>query len=401
MNTPRSRHGLVAFATAGAVLTALLATVPPAEAKTAGRGGLLSATPVAHLTPAGVADQLGTIGLDPPAATPHGADEYRLVYRTVGVDGRPTTASGLVIVPRRHAKVLRVVVHQHGTTVGKNDAPSISLDGFNAELPLYYAAAGYLTVTPDYLGLGVSPGQPPFLHAGSEATASVDMLRATRTFAGRQHLRLDNRLLLTGFSQGAHAAMALGKALAGGADRHWRVAALAPVSGPYDLADVELPAVVAGRTDPLDSAVYLGYLTVSWNPIYHLYGDPAEVFRDPATAALFDATHSEDEVFGTAPPSPEAMFTPAYLARLAHPDGGLLRAIREVDTTCDWKPRVPVHLIAARGDRDVVYGNAEQCLADLRARGARGDLSDVGDLTHFPGALAATPHVLALFQHTR
>lgn len=402
MNSPRSRHGLVAFATAAGVLTALLVSVPvAAEARSAGRGSLLSATPVAHLSPDGVTDALGTIGLDPPAANPHGVDEYRLVYRTVGVDGRPTTASGLVIVPRRHAKVLKVVVHEHGTTVSKDGAPSVGLDGFNGELPLYYAAAGFLVVTPDYLGLGVGPGQPPFLHAGSEATASVDMLRATRAFAGRQHLRLNNRLLVTGFSHGGHAAMALGRALAAGADRHWRLAALAPVSGPYDMAGAELPAVMAGRTDPLDSAIYLGYATVAWNPIYHLYSDPAEAFRDPATAALFDGTHSEDEVFGTVPPSPEAMFTPAYLARFAHPDGGLLRAIRDDDTTCDWRPGVPVHLFAAAGDRDVTYDNSEHCLADLRAHGARADLTDIGDVTHFPGGLLALPHVLDVFQHTR
>ena len=46
------------------------------------------------------------------------------------------------------------------------------------------------------------------------------------------------------------------------------------------------------------------------------------------------------------------MFTPAFLRRLAHPRGALLRAVRAYDTTCTgWRPDAPVRLFAARDDK--------------------------------------------------
>ena len=35
---------------------------------------------------------------------------------------------------------------------------------------------------PDYLGMGESPGLHPYVHGESEATATLDMIRAAREF---------------------------------------------------------------------------------------------------------------------------------------------------------------------------------------------------------------------------
>jgi hypothetical protein len=47
----------------------------------------------------------------------NGIDAYRVVYRTVGPDGGPTTASGLIVLPRTDSRRLRVVSYEHGTLV--------------------------------------------------------------------------------------------------------------------------------------------------------------------------------------------------------------------------------------------------------------------------------------------
>jgi hypothetical protein len=39
-----------------------------------------------------------------------------------------------------------------------------------------------LSAMPDYIGMGGSPGLHPYVHAASEATASIDMIRAAREF---------------------------------------------------------------------------------------------------------------------------------------------------------------------------------------------------------------------------
>src|SRR2546430_1316383 len=109
-------------------------------------------------------------------------------------------------------------------------------------------AAVTAAATPGSRGLGVGPGRRPYSDIASETTASVDMLVAARSFAGRHRHALDRRLLVSGFSQGGPAAMALGRAIQGGADRHFRVAGLAPISGPYDVEHAELPVGPFGES---------------------------------------------------------------------------------------------------------------------------------------------------------
>nr|SBO90982.1 Lysophospholipase [Nonomuraea gerenzanensis] len=93
-------------------------------------------------------------------------------------------------------------------------------------------------------------------------------------------------MLVTGFSQGGHAAMALGKALRG--DPAYRLRGVAPISGPYHVRAAELPALLQDRLDPHSATFYLAYGTVSMNRLHHFYGSPSEVFRDPAVEQLFD-----------------------------------------------------------------------------------------------------------------
>src|SRR6202042_2445316 len=79
------------------------------------RGQLVSVTPLATLpTVAAVRSELTGDGFDPSSAR-YGVRSYRLVYRTVDPFGRPTTASGLMVLPDSGARRLSVVSFDHGT----------------------------------------------------------------------------------------------------------------------------------------------------------------------------------------------------------------------------------------------------------------------------------------------
>ena len=52
----------------------------------------------------------------------------REVTRTVDAVGRPTTASGLLALPRNGEHRLRTVSFTHGTELFKGDAPSVAKD---------------------------------------------------------------------------------------------------------------------------------------------------------------------------------------------------------------------------------------------------------------------------------
>jgi pimeloyl-ACP methyl ester carboxylesterase len=129
-------------------------------------------------------------------------------------------------------------------------------------LAALFGAGDFALVAPDYLGLGLSPGPHPYLHRATEASASLDLLTAARRAAQELNVNLPQSVYLTGFSQGGQAALALDEAIETQSDSPWRVAAVAPVGGPYDLSDTEFPGLIDG-SGPTNSA-YLVYLAVSY-----------------------------------------------------------------------------------------------------------------------------------------
>ncbi|MEW9552502.1 hypothetical protein [Nonomuraea sp. NPDC050783] len=362
------------------------------------RGSIVTATLLARRSSKQVARYLARAGLPVPAR-PQGADLYAVVHRTLAVDGTPTTASGVVALPHRSRKHLWTVTYEHGTLATKADAPSMD-EGDGRAVPLMFAAAGFAGVAPDYLGLGKGPGYHPYLDAATEASASADLLRAATELAGRQGRALSGDLLVTGFSQGGHAAMALARSLRD--DDTWRVRAVAPVSGPYRLRTAEMPALLGGRLDPSIAAFYLAYWTVSTNRLHRLYDSPGEVFRRPAVERLFDGAHSFRQITAELPRTPRELATPAYLKRLAAPSGPLLEALEANDGTCaGWRPGVPVHLYGAHGDKEVAFANSRQCLGQLRAAGVKATLTDVGDVPHMATPHRALPEVFRWFTRIR
>jgi hypothetical protein len=375
----------------------------PARPGCACRGAVISVVPVASFTAATLAGSLTSIGLGSWSALVHyGVDGYRVAYRTISVTGSPATASGLIVLPRRAARALRAVEFDHGTDVPRRDAPSFNPENDGRLAGLVAASAGFAAIAPDYLGLGAGPGHHPFMHAASEASASLDLLRASLTIAARHGHRLGPQVFVTGFSQGGQAAMALGQVLQHGADPRWRLGALAPVSGTYDVAHAELPAMFSGQIAPKSATFYLPYVLLAWNRIYHLYQRPAQAFRPPydhTMPLLYDGYHTDAQIQAGLAPTIRALLTPTFLRLLHHPVGGLLRGLQINDATCNWHPDVPVRLYAARADRDSVIANAWHCQAALRAHGAPVPVIDVGPVDHNHSLVRAFPRLLTWFLH--
>ncbi|WKK26320.1 hypothetical protein QZH56_12395 [Streptomyces olivoreticuli] len=394
----------------GAVALAVTAAAPAsatADDHDRRRGQLVSVELVARLSQSTAARQVRDRGYAGDAAVPrYGVDHYRVLYRTIDPQGRPTTASGLVSLPGNDRRELRVVVYEHGTFAARGDAPSgdprVPTGPSVQADSVLFAGAGYATVAPDYLGLGSGPGPHPYDDLASETTASVDLLRAARTVAHAQGRRLERGVQVTGFSQGGPAAMALGRALQRGAAPHFGLTSLAPVSGPYDARHAEAPAgLERGTLRGKDTNYLFAYWLTAMNRKYHLYDAPSEVFRAPYASfveSLYDGTHGDAEIFTALPDTPRQLLTPKVIDWALHPTGNLLRAYKENDTSCtDWRPRVSVRLFAAHGDRDVAYENSLLCERALTAAGARVTLTDVGDVEHSPSRRAALPEVLAWF----
>jgi acetyl esterase/lipase len=360
-----------------------------------------SATLIRRLSRAEVVAYLAGYELDT-SAVRDGVDLYLLTYRTTGVAGRPTTASALAALPRTRERTLRAVTWLHGTRVFRGDTGSVA-DNLDRAASVLFAASGYATVAPDYIGLGTGPGPHPYMVTGPTVGATVDALRAVRTLAARSGQRLARGVLVSGFSQGGQASMLVGRELQRSPE--FGLGAVAGIAGPYDIRGQELPAALDGRLDGISATLYLGYAVTSWNRAYGLYDSPSEAFRAPydqVVESLFDSDHEELDVVNALPHTPRELFTDEFLARLAHPDGVLASVLEANDDPCDWRPRVPVRLYAGTGDRDVVFANSRSCQDALRTRGTRDSaVVDVGAVDHFTSARLALPRVLTWFDSLR
>jgi hypothetical protein len=234
------------FLSSTQVLTAAV-TPPPA------RGTLMESALIANYSKEQLNVTFQRLGLE----ARHGIKIFRVNYQSqISPDvTRPTAASGLVIIPDLAAAELPWISLQHGTVASKNEAPSL-----RPSEGLYEASQGFVTAVMDYIGYGSSANEfHPYLVAGAYVPAGVDLLRATRTLAAEQGLKL-GQLFLRGYSEGGYATLALQKALETEYRQEFTVTASAPAAGPYDLEASALTVLSRPTVNPLFSTfVVLAY----------------------------------------------------------------------------------------------------------------------------------------------
>lgn len=390
-----TKHVRIAIRIVGGVVAAAVVAVVAVAAPTTGhteetgrgrdsdRGQIVAVQPLRTLASKDdVARELAAAKFETDEVR-YGVDTYQLVYRTKSPVGRPTIASGLVALPRNGARELRTVSYAHGTEFNRAGAPSMWGDGWGVGPALTYASAGFAAVAPDYLGLGLGPGPHPYADVPSEATASLDLLRAARAFAPSMRRTLKRDVLVTGFSQGGTAATGLARTLAGGADRWFRLGGLSPIAGHYAARDNVLPVLRAGAVAHPFNSMYIAYLLTAWNRLHHLYDQPDEVFKVDGVEALFDGVHTFEDLVAVLPVKPTDLLTDKGLALLDNPTGPFAAALTVQDGTCTgWTPRVPVRLVVAGGDEVIRMGNATTCRHAFATRGVNAPIVDAGDLDY-------------------
>jgi len=360
------------------------------------RGGLMKSYEVGTFDKAEITRYLADFELDT-SKVERGLAGYRLVYETVDAQGQATTASALLALPQSNGASMPAAVWMHGTTVFRGEAASVNNESSDRAAAFYLAAAGYVTIAPDYLGLGEGPGTHPYDDADTEVSASVDALKAAAHFLEERHVTLGPKLFVSGHSQGARASLELGKALQAGAAPGLEIAGIAPISGPYDMS-YTLSVAVSG--DIAFATAYVSYLVVAWNRLHHLYDTPSDAFLAPYAASietLFDNNHPPQEVLAALPQTLEELFTPTFLGELRRPRGALRAALRRADSACDFSSSVPVTLFAASGDEDVPISNADHCLSQLEHHDTKARLVDVGAVDHSTSATLALPLVVDEF----
>lgn len=276
-------------------------------------------------------------------------------------------ASGLLVVPKGDCD-FPLAGYGHGTTF----YGAIPSDRTSQEwlLGVPFAANGYMTALPDYLGYGETPLEHPhlFIHARSEAWAMVDMLRAARQYATMDSIRLNDQVFLFGYSQGGHVAMAAHRELETNHADEFELTAVAPLSGPYDVSGVQFQDIIEEK--PTNS-FYLAFVMTSFQYIYgNLWQNPIDAFVPPYDTLIpqyFDRTNPQPVPL---PDTAIRMIQPAYAQAILndsmHP---AMVALRDNDLT-SWTPQAPTRMYFCEADEVVPYENALVALDSFMFRGA-------------------------------
>jgi hypothetical protein len=338
----------------------------------------------------------------------NGVELWRVTYTTPDVFNQLDTASGLLVVPfRDEVTIYPTLVYQHGTVDGPQDVPSNLRGGY--ELAMVFGGLGYATLAPDFLGAGTARGFHPYVHAASEASAAVDMLRAVRAYAPEMNLLLNDQLFVTGYSQGGHASMALHEVLEQELSEEFNLTAASHMSGPYSISDVMREVILS--EEPYNYVAYLPNTYLSYNYVYNIYNDIEQIFKPAYVSdiqAFFDGDIGLSVLnnnliaalvadFGA--PIARNILQDSILAILENPalDHPLHQALRDNDTYL-WAPQKPTRVMYCMADDQVNYRNSVLADSVMNALGAL-DLAaiDVNPTANHGGCV--TPAVLntALF----
>jgi alpha-beta hydrolase superfamily lysophospholipase len=289
---------------------------------------------------------------------------YCLTYTTRNVDGAAITASGALLVPVAVA-ALPVISYQHGTIVPASESQAPSYYNSGSELwsaVSVLAATGYVVSAPDYIGYGASKNLPhPYEHGATLASASADMLLAAREFCQQQHIRLNQKNFLLGYSEGGYATMALHKLLEEKYAAQLPVTASAPGAGAYH--KTAFARYILTTAKPLNFLSTYVWVLDTYNRIYGLKRPYAYYFQEPY------ATRLTANPRGPVPALAGQLFAPGFRqAVLDNSDAALLAAFRANDLY-DWKPKAPLALFHGTADDYVPFFNSQDAYDAMRARG--------------------------------
>jgi pimeloyl-ACP methyl ester carboxylesterase len=375
-----------------ALPAAEIPTAPTAPAVPVESNRLLNSTLIGEYTPSELAKRVPDLPIVS-ALTRYSIRVYKLTYTTPNTDGQPVTASGAVLVPVT-SEPLPLLSYQHGTISPKDEgrAPSYYRSGGELYTAIsVLASSGYVVVAPDYIGYGASKNLPhPYEHAASLASASLDMLRATREFSKKENIKLNNKNFLLGYSEGGFATLALHKLIEEQHAAEFTITASAPGAGAYNKS--AFAEYILKSDQPLNFLSSYVWVLDTYNRVYNINRPLTTYFQEPW------ATRLQANPFAKMPEQAKQLFTEPFREGILNKtDQPMTTAFRDNDIY-DWRPRAPLALFHGTDDDYVPYFNSENAYKAMRARGAtQVELRPIKGGNHFTSVPQYTLEALAFF----
>lgn len=343
------------------------------------------------------------------AATRYGVDVYEVIYETVDPFGNPTTASGAVLAPRQTTRGWvrndppALLGLQRGTIFYDADRPSSGeMVDWGIWRGLLPASRGYLTAMPDLFGFGASKHMPhAYLMADAAATATVDLLRATRALAAEEGWALRDEVFLAGLSQGGHATLATHRAIEAEYATEFRLEGSAPAAAPAFMSAIanvfySSPTLVAPQVSTLLLLAIDTYYGFDRGPEYY-FAPP----YDTVVPTLHDKAHDNGQIIAGLPTgASDQLFTAAFSASFrSGGEAALQAALAANDVHTGWTPVAPIRLVHGAVDSVVPLTLAQATQAGLSGPGTDVQLVVIPDADHLQTIVPSTLYTLDWFDH--
>lgn len=312
---------------------------------------------------------------DATSTAKYGVRYHVVRYRTEYM-GRPIDSEGLLLIPEGVSDT-RLLVYLHGTEIPSKmlGADKITPSHFDGgiedfrdvrNMGLGWATAGYTVFIPDYIGFGITLGKDhPYLAYSEMFVSNIDGLLAVKKALVQKKMHFDNKLFITGWSQGAGAALSMNKFIQESYSGEFTISGTSGLSGPYNFY-----AFAGSFLERLDQNIealpIFSWGLYSLNKFSELRRPYDQIYSYP----VFDQFSS---ILGPSN-KPSDIFNAYFLkAWLEGKDDKLEKVLLQNSFHEGWKPAGKLFLHHGDADNLVPIFNTQDAFSGLKASG--GDVS--------------------------
>lgn len=297
---------------------------------------------------------------------------YAITYRTEYM-GKPIDTRGLIIVPYG-VDTAHLLMYTHGTTApsallgAENNSPSnysgeTDKNGDVRNMGLGWASAGYVVFIPDYIGYGITLGKDhPYMHLPEMFLSNIDgLLAAKKYITTHTSLTYDNRLFLTGWSQGGAASLSAHRYIQEQYPSEFTILGSSHLAGPHNFERFH-DDIMSRAGEEVMILPIVSWAVYSGNKFSALKRPTDQMFEFPVYDQMSSLMIPSND--------PEKVFKPHFRENVLNGNDTAYRAILKSNSNHKgWLPVGKVILHHGDNDEVVPYYNSTDALQGITEAG--------------------------------
>ncbi len=312
---------------------------------------------------------------DASVSAKYGVRYHVVKYRTE-YQGKPIDSEGLLLIPEA-VNEIRLLVYLHGTEIPSKmlGADKITPSHFDGGIEDYrdvrnmglgWASAGYTVFIPDYIGFGITLGKDhPYLVYSEMFVSNIDGLLAVKDALKQKSFSFNNKLFITGWSQGAGAALSMNKFIQESYAKEFEITGTSGLSGPYNFYRFA-ESFLEKTNENIKALPIFSWGLYSLNKFTSLRRPYDQMYSYPVFdqfSSILGPSNKPSEIFN------------AYFLKIWQEgkDEKLKKVLEENSFHEGWKPKGKLFLHHGDADNLVPLFNTQDAFHGLKAAG--GDVS--------------------------